>query len=107
LALRGGRIEVVDGCLEAHGPLLNWSLKHFTLLPGGIAAITLGHVIVGRDAPALLATRRHERVHVRQYERWGPLFVPAYCAASIWALVIGRHPYTDNWFEMAARREAP
>jgi hypothetical protein len=107
LALRGGRVEVVDGCLEAHGPLLKWSLKHLTLLPGGIAAITLGHVIVACDLPALIATRQHERVHVRQYERWGPLFVPAYCVASLWAMATGRHPYLDNCFETDARREAP
>jgi hypothetical protein len=107
LALRGGRIGLVDGCLEAHGPLLNWSLRHLTLLPGGIAAITLGHVILARDAAAMRATRCHERVHVRQYEQWGPFFVPAYFAASLWAMVTGRHPYIDNWFEMDARREAP
>jgi hypothetical protein len=104
LALRAGRVEVVDGCVEAHGPLLSWLLTHLSVLPRGIAAITLGHVVLARDAQAMVATRQHERVHVRQYERWGPLFVPAYCAASLWAVARGRHPYRDNRFESDARR---
>jgi hypothetical protein len=45
-------------------------------------------------------------VHVRQYEHWGPLFVPAYLAASLWALLRGRDPYYHNWFEMEARLSA-
>ena len=54
-----------------------------------------------RDA----GVRAHELVHVRQYERWGPLFVPAYLAASAWMLVSGRDPYYDNHFERAAYRQ--
>ncbi|MBK6366849.1 MAG: hypothetical protein IPF65_06165 [Polaromonas sp.] len=38
-------------------------------------AITLGHVILGRKHGVLKAYRRHEHVHVRQYERWG-IFLP-------------------------------
>lgn len=65
-------------------------------------AITFGHVIlcVDRVDDALLA---HELVHVRQYERWGPFFIPAYAAASIWARGRGRRAYADNAFELAAR----
>jgi hypothetical protein len=47
-------------------------------------------------------TRAHERVHVAQCERWGPLFVPAYLAAGAWAWARGRHPYFDNPFEREA-----
>jgi hypothetical protein len=44
--------------------------------------MTFGHVVVGASAKALDDTRTHERVHIRQYERWGPLFVPAYVAST-------------------------
>ena len=37
--------------------------------------------------------RAHERVHVRQCETWGPLFVPAYLTASLWAVWRGRNFY--------------
>ncbi len=103
LALRRGRLSVVQGVLEAHGPLLQWTLQHLTPLDGGAAAIALGHVVLGIDAHALEATRRHERVHVRQYERWGPFFIPAYVAAGLWMWSRGRHPYSDNPFEREAR----
>lgn len=101
-----GRAVAVDGVLEVHGPLLAWLLTHLTVVPGGAAAITLGHVVLGRDQRALESTRAHERVHVRQCERWGPLFVPAYLLASIWAGLRGRHPYLQNWFEVEACRTA-
>jgi hypothetical protein len=48
------------------------------------------------------AVRAHEQVHVRQYERWGPLFVPAYLLSSLVELLRGRRPYRDNWFEREA-----
>ncbi|MFN2526697.1 MAG: signal peptide prediction [Actinomycetota bacterium] len=69
-------------------------------------AITFGHVVLAIDRldPATLA---HELIHVRQYEMWGPLMVPAYLLASAWALVRGRAPYTDNAFEVVARRDGP
>ena len=65
-------------------------------------AITFGHVVLGVDE--LDATIiRHELEHVHQYERWGPLFVPAYLFASLWMRLRGRHHYSDNPFELAAR----
>jgi len=106
LALPGGRLTCVDGVIEAHGPLLRWVLSHLTLLRGGVAAITLGHVVVATDAKALEWTRAHERVHVRQCERWGPLFLPAYAAASLWAFAHARPPYLCNAFEREAWRSA-
>ena len=65
-------------------------------------AITFGHVILCVDHAdeRLLA---HEMVHVRQYERWGPLFIPVYLAASGFAKARGGRAYADNPFELAAR----
>lgn len=103
MTLRRGRVRVVGGVIEASGPMVRCALTHLMPLRGGAAAITLGHVVLGRDARALARTRAHERVHVRQYERWGPLFLPAYVAASAWAAMRGGHFYDDNVFEREAR----
>jgi hypothetical protein len=102
--LRRGQAALVDGVIEAHSPMLGRALNRLTPLAGGAAAITLGHVVIGRNAQVLETTRAHERVHVRQYELWGPLFVPAYFTAGLCALAQGRHPYYDNRFEREARR---
>ena len=96
-------MSIHSGVLEAEGRLLAWGLTHLTWLEGGAAAITFGHVVLARDAAALEWTRSHERAHVRQYERWGPLFIPLYLAASAWAMARGRNPYWDNPFEREAR----
>jgi len=101
LSRRGGA-RVVDGVLELHGGLVTFFLRHCTLLRGGASAMTLGHVVLGRDAPLLDLTRAHERVHVRQCERWGPLFIPAYLLASAWVKLRGGRPYEDNPFEREA-----
>jgi hypothetical protein len=98
----GGRARVVSGVVEIHGGGVAFLLRHCTFLRGGASAMTLGHVVLGRDPFLLDATRLHERVHVRQYERWGPLFLPAYVLASLFALAAGRHPYRDNAFEREA-----
>jgi hypothetical protein len=75
---------------EAHGGLarlLSWR---------GFAAITLGHVIiVNRKASDHLLA--HELTHVRQHERWGPAFYPAY-------LLVSLRGYRRNPFELAARK---
>ena len=68
-------------------------------------AITFGHVVLSAD-PIDSATMAHELVHVRQYERWGPLFGPAYLLAALVALVRTRHPYRDDTFEARARAGA-
>lgn len=99
---RPGHARVVDGVLEVHGAALGWLLRNATLIEGGAAAITFGHVVLGRDAESLSGSREHERVHVRQYERWGPLFLPAYLLASAWMWLTGRDPYRDNPFEREA-----
>lgn len=99
---RHARIRVVDGVMEAHGPALAWILAHLVPLSGGAAALTLGHLVLARDAQSLDETRAHERVHVRQCETWGPLFIPVYLAAGLIAALRGRHYYFDNPFEREA-----
>jgi len=69
-----------------------------------LLAITFGHVILGIGAQPLQRLRRHERVHVAQYERWGPLFLLAYPLASLWPWLRGGDAYRDNAFEVQARR---
>lgn len=100
--LTGGEVRAAGGLLEAHGGAAAWLLRHAVPLPRGAAAITFGHVVLAIDALALAATRPHERVHVRQCERWGPLFLPAYAVAGLCAWVRGRDPYRDNRFEREA-----
>jgi hypothetical protein len=99
----GGRARVQDGVVEAYGGAVTFILRRLVLLRGGASAMTLGHVVVGRDAASLERTRTHERVHVRQYEAWGPFFLSAYAVASLVAAARGRHYYRDNRFEIAAR----
>ncbi len=95
-ALAGGQIRRHRGTLEGCGGALQWVLGPWA------AAVTLGHVILARDAGRLDHWREHERRHVRQYERWGPLFLPAYLLGGAWCLIRGRHPYRDNPFEIDA-----
>jgi hypothetical protein len=102
LLSRGTRGRVVAGVLEVHGGLVSWLLTHCTLLKGGASAMTLGHVVLGRDELALDLTRDHERVHVRQCERWGMLFLPAYVLASVIVFLRGGRAYLDNPFEREA-----
>ena len=64
--------------------------------------MTLGHVIIGRDARCLESCRDHEQAHVRQVERWGAAFIPAYFVASFLAWKRGGHYYLDNAFERDA-----
>ena len=104
--LAGGHVRWIDGTWEIHGRLLGWCLRHATPLPGGASAITFGHVVLGQDAATLAACRAHERVHVRQYERWGPFFLPVYLGASVLAWLRGGAAYRDNRFERQARLES-
>ena len=100
--LSGGTVRRVQGVVEVQGRAVAWLLQHGVPLAGGAAALTLGHVVLGRDVGTLDRCRAHEHVHVRQYERWGPLFIPAYLGASLLAAARGRHPYFDNAFEREA-----
>lgn len=64
--------------------------------------MTLGHVVIGVSAAALDEVRSHEWVHIRQYECWGPLFIPAYLACSFVLYARGRDGYLENPFEIEA-----
>jgi hypothetical protein len=97
----GGRVQLVQGVIEFHGGLPAWLLRRAPLV-GGAAAITFGHSVLARTLADLDASRSHERIHVRQYERWGPFFIPAYLLCSLWLLVCRRSPYWDNPFEKEA-----
>lgn len=98
----GGKAQIVEGVLEVHGGWVTIILTRGNRWVGPIAAITLGHVVLGCDEESLHRTRRHERVHVRQYERWGPFFIPAYLASSLWLGMRGYNAYLDNPFEVEA-----
>jgi hypothetical protein len=69
---------------------------------GAGAAMTLGHVILGRNEECLQRSRSHEHVHVRQYERLGPFMLPLYLLASAVLYARGFDPYLDNPFEQEA-----
>jgi len=97
----GGRMQRVGRVLEFHGGWLRWMLGRVPI-DSGAAAMTLGHCVVARTAADLERCRRHELVHVAQYERWGLLFVPAYFACSAWMWLRGYDPYLDNPFEEEA-----
>jgi len=95
----GGKAQKRQGALEFHGGFSRWMADL-----GGFAAMTLGHVIIGRDPWSLDFCRNHEQAHVRQVERWGIAFIPAYLLASLLAWGRGGHYYRDNYFERDARR---
>lgn len=103
----GGGVRIIEGVIEIHGGAARFFLHHCTILPGGASAMTLGHVILGIDPPTLDRVRNHEMVHVRQYERWGPFFIPAYLLASLFLLLRCRDPYRDNPFEREAFHISP
>lgn len=102
----GGGVQRRRGTLEFHGGFSRW-------LGGavGFGAMTLGHAIIGRDRDCLDFCRDHEQVHVRQAERWGPLFIPAYLAAGAWSWWRTGSAYYQNPFEKEAydddRRRRP
>lgn len=99
--MTGGQAQVRRGALEFWGGFASFFIRRLPL-GSSTAAMTLGHTILGRSWNALETSRDHEHVHVRQYERWGPLFIPAYLAASAWMWLRGRDVYRDNPFEVEA-----
>lgn len=101
IVVTAARWRLHEGVIEGEGPGLARAFDRLPV-PRGIVAMTLGHVVLGRDRAALDGTRAHERVHVVQCERWGVAFVPAYLAASALAWLRGGDAYRDNPFERAA-----
>lgn len=102
----GARLRLVRGVAEFSGGLLG-ALACRAPVSLRFSAMTLGHVILGVSAAELSVSRDHEHVHVRQYERWGPLFLPAYLASSAWQFAMGCHAYRDNFFERQAYAAVP
>lgn len=97
----GARMRLHSGVAEFSGGLPGRLIEG---LPAGLrySAITFGHVVLATSEQAQRAVRAHERAHVRQYEQWGPFFLPAYLLSSAWQLARGRCPYRDNAFEREA-----
>lgn len=102
-------VGLVLGVLSGTTPRVHDGVLLFTDVGGltrlmlrwrGFAAATLGHVIVADREPSERLLR-HELVHVRQAERWGPLFAPLYVAALV------RYGYRNNPFERAAYAAPP
>ena len=100
----GGAVRRGPGIVEFHGGAVRWLLER---LPGEPLAMTWGHTVLAISNAALDHSREHELVHVRQYERWGPLFIPAYlaCWGALW--LAGRDGYRDNPFEREAYDRHP
>jgi hypothetical protein len=99
--LTGGAMERRAGVVEFRDGLAPRILRLPFLRA---SAITVGHVILGRDSRSIDGCRGHEHGHVRQVELWGLFFLPAYLVAGAWAHLRGGHYYRDNWFERDADR---
>ncbi len=97
----GGHAQRVGRVIEFHGGILPRLLGCAPFVAGA-AAITFGHTILGRTLYDLEFCRNHELVHVRQYERWGPFFIPAYLLCSVVLMLRRKHAYWDNPFEREA-----
>jgi hypothetical protein len=97
--LTGGRMQFRHGILESYGGLLSPLLRGSRFHNGG-AGMTLGHVSLARNADCLARSRAHESAHVRQFERWGPLLLPAYWLVGLWLRLRGYDAYLDNPFEV-------
>jgi hypothetical protein len=97
----GGCARIRGRVIEFYGGGVKRILQRF---PNGefTLAFTLGHTVLGQTDAALDISREHELVHVRQYERWGPLMGPAYLGCSLGLWLKGRRPYRDNPFEREA-----
>lgn len=103
--LTGGHGRRRGRAIEFYGGAVTWLLHR---LPHGqfTLAMTLGHTILGSTDASLDIAREHEMVHVRQYERWGFLFGPAYLLSSLVLWIRGKDAYRDNPFERQAYDEA-
>lgn len=93
-----GKAAFRGGVLEVHGGLVGRLLRGNRFHTGS-AAMALGHVILARDKACLDRSREHELFHVRQFERWGLLLLPAYWFVSLSLRLRGYDPYLDHPFE--------
>jgi hypothetical protein len=101
----GGKAKWSDGALEV---TYRQSQAHCGSLASKLPfrGIVFGHVIIAVTCEELQRIGPHERVHVEQYERWGPLFFFVYGASGVWQLLKGRNPYWHNHFEIQARQRS-
>jgi hypothetical protein len=100
----GGHARLRGRVIEFYGGGVKWLLERF-FFGRGAMAFTLGHTVLGLTDAALDISREHELVHVRQFERWGPLMGPAYLVCSLVLWLTGGRPYYDNPFERQAFEE--
>jgi hypothetical protein len=96
--LTGGSVRVREGAIAVSGGLSARLLYPSWFHRGG-AAMTFGHVIIARDEKCLHQSWNHERHHVRQFEQWGLLLIPAYWLVGFVLWFRGYDPYLDNPFE--------
>jgi len=101
-------LGVLLGLLTFQRPRLAGGALVFDRGPRGVtwilskmnrSAMTIGFVILSA-VPVAGTLLAHERHHIRQYCRWGPLFIPAYLLLAI-PFGYRRHP-----FERAAKLAA-
>jgi len=99
-------IGLVLGACTFRPPRLAHGLLLFDGAPRGLTALmaradrtamTVGFVVLS-SAPVEGTLLAHEHHHVRQYEAWGPLFIPVYLLLAI-PFGYRRHP-----MEVRARR---
>lgn len=100
--LSGGKVHRIDGIFEVHGGLVTRLLRIGTPWIKTISALTFGHVVLGQNRECLEQSRSHERIHSKQYEAWGPFFIPLYSIYSLIAALRGLDPYWENPFEKEA-----
>ncbi|HVL75982.1 MAG TPA: hypothetical protein VM406_08190, partial [Noviherbaspirillum sp.] len=98
--LRGGS----TAAMLVHGRLADWLLERHPA--GRMNAMAIGHIVVAARTGLGPLTLAHELEHVRQAERWGPLFPILYAGSSAWQWLNGRNAYWHNHFEVAARAAA-
>jgi hypothetical protein len=96
-------ISIYRGTIGCYGRAVALLLRRVPI-GGGARAMTLGHTILACDRLSFIETHPHELVHVRQYERWGVFFVPAYLLCGLWLWWTNQNPYLDNPFEIEAYR---
>jgi len=99
--LTGAKAQRSGRLIEFWGGFLPLFLRYFPFVAGSPVA-TFGHVVLGRTQRHLEACRPHQLIHVRQYECWGPLFIPTYIGWWFFLWCAGKRPYYDNPFEREA-----
>jgi hypothetical protein len=95
-----GQWRVKSPAISLITPLSTQLFSHPKL---NLSALCIGQLIIARDEGNLQSSWAHECVHIRQAQRYGPLFPFLYCGHSLWCALTGRHAYWNNVFEVEAR----